>query len=71
MNKNAILKNGQILNVIKNLYANTKCYVKMNGKLSNVFESEIGLDKAIIYRLCSSRFIHQIWKVSLVQNTVV
>ena len=34
--------NGQILNVIKNLYSNAKCYVKMNGKLSNVFKSEIG-----------------------------
>ena len=38
-----ILKNGQILNVIKNLYSNAKCYVKMNGKLSNVFKSEIGV----------------------------
>ena len=33
--------NGQILNVIKNLYSNAKCYIKMNGKLSNVFRSEI------------------------------
>ena len=24
--------NGQILNVIKNLYSNAKCYIKMNGK---------------------------------------
>ena len=32
--------NGQILNVI-NLYSNAKCYVKMNGKLSKVFKSEI------------------------------
>ena len=63
--------NGQIINVIKNLYSNAKCYVKINGKLSNVFKSEIGLSKAISYRLCYSRFIYQIWKVSLVQNTVV
>ena len=35
--------NDQILNVIKNLYSNAKCYVKMNGKLSNVFKSEIGV----------------------------
>ena len=35
--------NGQILNVIKNLYSNTKCYIKMSGKLSSVFKSEIGV----------------------------
>ena len=35
--------NDQILNVIKNLYSNAKCYVKMNNKLSNVFKSEIGV----------------------------
>ena len=35
--------NGQILNVIKNLYSNAKCSIKMNGKLSNVFKSEIGV----------------------------
>ena len=34
---------GQILNVINKLYSNAKCYVKMNGKLSNVFKSEIGV----------------------------
>ena len=36
--------NGQILNVIKNLYSlYAKCYIKMNGKLSNVFKSDIGV----------------------------
>ena len=35
--------NGQILNVIKHLYLTDKCYVKMNGELSNVFKSEIGV----------------------------
>ena len=35
--------NGQILNVIKNLYTNAKFCVKMNGKLSNVLKSVIGV----------------------------
>ena len=35
--------NGQIINVIKNLYSNAQCYVKINGELSNVFKSEIGV----------------------------
>ena len=35
--------NGQILNVIKNLYSNAKCYIKMNGKLSNVFKSAFAI----------------------------
>ena len=35
--------NGQILDVIKNLYSSAKCYVKINGKLSNVFKSVTGV----------------------------
>ena len=44
--------NGQLLNIIKELYSIAKCYVKMNSKLSNVFKSEIGVRWAIIYRRC-------------------